>query len=153
MPQHIENPHTKGHQPDQDHIREHDAGQGHRQGHLLGRCGKPGGHRMNDERSGHHADNGDNRQADQQQFQRTYGQTVGVFAIPVDQGIGENGDKGQAQGAFTEQPAQQIGNPESGDEGIGGHSGPEKRGQHHVAHVPENPAEQGGRPPPRRPHG
>ena len=94
-----------------------------------------------------HANDRYHRQADQQQFQGTHGQAKTIIAPPLEQGFRKNGYKGNAQRPFTEQAAQQVWNPESGNKGIRCHPGTKKRSQYHIPNVAEDSAEQG-----RRPH-
>jgi hypothetical protein len=108
---------------------------------FSGDWAEPGCDELDDGWRSHHTNDGDHRQADQQQLQGTHRQPQAILAVPVGHGFGKHGHESDTQGSLTEQPAQQIGDPKRGDKGIRRHPGTKKRSQHHIPDVAEDAAE------------
>ncbi len=132
-----------GHQGDEEQVGEGDPHQIGGQGHLLRLASPARAEDRYQHRCPHHAQEGHtgkNRQQKPAHRRQQLAQLRGRALIPV---LGEHRNEGGREGALAEQPAEEVGQPEGDEEGVGGHAGAKHPGQDHVPDEAQDPGDQG----------
>ncbi len=139
----VEDARRQGHQGNAQDVGENDAGEIHRELELVRRGGEARGGDQDDEGSGQHSQQGDQEQGQgQHRGHPADEQTGGVLASAI-LVLCQHRHEGLGEGALGEQPAQQVGQLEGHEEGIGGHTGTKHPGDDGVPHEAQHPGEQG----------
>ena len=127
----------------EENVGEGDACQGDGQGELLGVVGKARRGDIDEQRGSGHAEQGHRQHDQEQEAHHPVHQLpgfIGTAPVPV---FPENRNKGLRESAFRKQAAEQVGQPESNEKGVGQQSGAEGARDHEVADEPENTRQQG----------
>jgi undecaprenyl-diphosphatase len=141
----VEHPHRRRRQRNARQERQHDAGQEHGQ-LVLARDAREAGREHGDQPGREQvADEADHRQHQQQRRHELAAEVPRLAFAAAREHAGERGHERRGHGAFGEQVAQQVGQPESDVEGVGRESGAEERRHHLLADESEDTRQHGRR--------
>ena len=133
----------EGDQRHEENVGEGDAGQRDGEFELAGIGAEAGGGNPDQQRCGGNADGGDGEQRHRQQAGHVVDQGAGVFRAALVLVFAKNGHESLREGAFREHPAQQVGQLEGDEKGVGRQSGAKSAGNDEIANKAENPRQQG----------
>ena len=140
-PQRIQHPAKQGHERDKQDKGEGDPCQQNRKIKLHLVIGKPAGQHINHRRCEQFHQPHQQKQDNQQPGKGFLGKNKGLFPAVLFQGGGKHGHKGCAEGAFSKEAAEKIGQLERHDEAIGHHPGAQDRCHQDIADETENTAQ------------
>ena len=140
----VERRHAQGGQPHQDEVGKHESREIRGEPDLSRIRGPAGRHDAHDPRRREHAEDRDGAERDRGGARHRAEHPPEARAAVLRQGGGEHGNERGGERALGEKAPQEIGNAKGDEKGVRDRPRAEGACHHHVAHEPQDAAQEGG---------